>query len=118
MGASLESRLKPENGASLCTAKPCQERYIARAEPSAHGRHTPGPASADQGRQPAEPGARSASLDRRRLVRHRACQALMARHRSEQHTKDAELGSAPSTHCDDLLSEKENSDSCKARPNQ
>jgi hypothetical protein len=42
----------------------------------------------------------------------------MAGHRSEQHAKETELGSAPSTHCDDSLSEKENSDSCKVGPNQ
>src|SRR6266516_4311452 len=117
-GASRESRLKPENGASLFTAMPCQERHIARAEPSAHGRHTPGQPVPVKAASRRSPGARSASLDRRRLVRHRVCQALMAEHRSEQHAKETELGSAPSTHCDDSLSEKENSDSCKVGPNQ
>jgi hypothetical protein len=47
--------------AQICP--PQRERHIARAEPSAHGGQNGGPDGAGQGRQPAEPVARSASLD-------------------------------------------------------
>jgi hypothetical protein len=78
-GVPAARRLLPENGANLSAARPCLltgGAHIARAEPSAHGRQTPGPVDAGQGRQPAEPGARSASLDGRRMVRP-VCQAIL-----------------------------------------
>jgi hypothetical protein len=68
-----------------------------------------GPACAGQGRQPAEPGARSASLDRRRLVRQR----LARRNGAARPNRAASLA-----HCADMLSAKENPYSCKARPCQ
>ena len=61
-----------ENGANLSAEFiPIEERHIARAEPSAHGRQTPGqamPVKAVSRRSRAREGA---SLDGRRLVRHR-----------------------------------------------
>src|SRR5260370_39397375 len=119
-GASVACRLRPENGANLSAATPAlqlDERHIARAEPSAHGGQTPG--------QPVPVKAAS------RRSRARVARALTGAgwsgtglpspdggtsFRAAHH--DAELGSVPSTHCDDFLSEKENSDSCKVWPNQ
>ena len=65
-----------------------------------------GPAGAGQGRQPAEPGARSASLDRRRLVRQR----LARRNGAARPNRAASLA-----HCADMLSAKENPNSCKVQ---
>jgi hypothetical protein len=45
--ASAACRLHPENGVNLFAAARClllEERHIARAEPSARGRQTPGQA--------------------------------------------------------------------------
>ena len=41
-GVPAARRLHPENGASLSASHSDEERHIARAEPSAHGRQTPG----------------------------------------------------------------------------
>lgn len=68
-----------------------------------------GPAGAGQGRQPAEPDAQSASLDRRRLVRQR-----LARPNGAATPNRA----ASLAHCADMLSAKENPNSCKVRPCQ
>lgn len=92
------------------------ERHTARAEPSTHDHRTPGLAGAGQGRQPAEPGARSASLDGRRWSGSLQSADGGTSYRSAH--QDAKLGSVPSTHCADFLSAKENSDSCKVRAKQ
>jgi hypothetical protein len=93
--------------AQICS--PQRERHIARAEPSAAWPTHAGPAGAGQGRQPAEPGARSASFDRRRLFRQR-----LARPNGAARPNRA----APLAHCADMLSAKENPDPCKVRPCQ
>ena len=98
MARLAERRLNPENGANLFAA--AGAAYRSRRAIGAWPTHA-GPAGAGQGRQPAEPGARSASLDRRRLVRHRLDTRLcLGQHRA---------------HCADLLSAKENPDSCNVR---
>jgi hypothetical protein len=90
-GASAARRLFPENGANLSAAMPCPltgGAYTARAEPSAHGHQTPG--------QPAPVKAvsrRSRAREARALMGAGwsgcACQALMARHRSDHERRDA-----------------------------
>ncbi len=79
-----------------------EERLIARAEPSAHGRQTPGQARPVKAVSRRSRAREAASLDGRRLVRHR----LDTRRY---------LGN---THCADLLSAKENPDSCNVRLSQ
>jgi hypothetical protein len=70
-----ESRLNPENGASLFAA--AGAAYRSRRAIGAWPTHA-GPAGVGQGRQPAKPGAHRASLDGRRLVRQRSFQAILA----------------------------------------
>jgi hypothetical protein len=98
-------------------AKPLGRRsgYIARAEPSAHGGQTLG--------QPVPVKAAS------RRSRARVARALTGAGWSGTGLPSPDGGTSfrsahqdveldPSTHCDVFLSEKENSDSCKVRPNQ
>jgi hypothetical protein len=101
-----QNRLNPENGANLFAT--AGAAYRSRRAIGAWPTHA-GPDGAGQGRQPAEPGAHSASLDRRRLVRQR-----LARPNGAARPNRA----ASLAHCADRLSTKENPNSCKVRPCQ
>ena len=90
-----------------------QERHLARAEPSARGRQTPGQATPvkavsrrSRAREPrALTGVDWSGIDLQSVMR--------ISFRSDR--QNARLGSAPTTHCADLLTARENLRCCNVR---
>jgi hypothetical protein len=102
--ADVAARAKTEGASLLCFPECFLSGYLTDETPARRNAlDLASPAS--QGRQPAKPGAHSASLDRRRLVRQR-----LARCRRRG---NVEPGSVSLTHCAELLCAKQNFDSCK-----
>ena len=80
---------------------PIEERHIARAEPSAHGRQTPGRAAPVKAASRRSRARSSASLDGRRLVRQRRLPSVMRDMVAIGSPATPSCGSAPATHCAD-----------------
>src|SRR5258706_16047666 len=90
-----------------------EERHIARAEPSARGRQTPGQA------RPVKAASRRSRARAARALTGVACSGIglqsVMRISFRSDRRDAKLGSVPTTHCADLLTVRENLRCCNVR---
>src|SRR5579863_3073716 len=90
-----------------------EERHLARAEPSARGRQTPGQA------KPVKAVSRRSRAREPRALTGVAWSGIglqsVMRISFRSDRQDAKLGSAPTTHCADLLTARENLRCCNVR---